>query len=475
MKNRFVLFIAGCCVLLLSSCMKSNETENELSHDCQILSFTLANDSISGLSNVLFTIDQLTGQIFNKDSMPYGTVLDEKVICSVNLGFGVMQSKIMQEATGDTILRTRESNYSFLMVDSLDFSKPVKFVNVMWDGMTTRAYRAWVNIHQVEPDSMVWSLFQDGISDQTIKEEKVVVCEKEEIPYYYMYIEPTNASLGYQLYRSPVSDGQNWTKLSVNGLPNGEVCLSQITVYENVFFAITTSGVLYTSIDGAEWVSLQVKQHYPVKALLGSLNADDDYTGAGKQASALAGIIEKDGELIYAFIDHDTRMWQWDEMNAVISEGFPVKNFGQVSYSSMHRARLMLVAGRDKNNQLTNRVWATDNGKVWAELTAQDTTYFPKQEGVSVVQYDEKFFMLSGIDENGKASSEILLSKDGGVSWSVSDTLVVMPQEFKARGFSSIHVDNEQFMYVFGGKERTNANVMNQIWRGRINRLGFED
>ena len=80
MKNRIVLFIAGCCALLLSSCLGSDDTQYELSKDCQILSFSLSNDSIPGLKDVVFTIDQVEGKIFNIDSMPYGTKLDEKVI-----------------------------------------------------------------------------------------------------------------------------------------------------------------------------------------------------------------------------------------------------------------------------------------------------------------------------------------------------------------------------------------------------------
>ena len=64
--------------------------------------------------------------------------------------------------------------------------------------------------------------------------------------------------------------------------------------------------------------------------------------------------------------------------------------------------------------------------------------------------------MLSGINEAGKASSDIYLSRDGGVNWSLSDSLVVMPQEFKARGFSSIYVDQDNYMYLFGGKDTYN-------------------
>lgn len=161
------------------------------------------------------------------------------------------------------------------------------------------------------------------------------------------------------------------------------------------------------------------------------------------------------------------------ERGTLLNEGFPLTGFGNLSYNSMFRARLLVVAGRDKDNKLTNTAWATEDGRVWAKLTDDETAPFDKQEGVAVAEYDDKMFMLSGIDEAGKASSDIYLSRDGGVNWSLSDTLVVMPQEFKARGFSSIYVDKDNYMYLFGGKETNSSNVLNQIWRGRINRLGF--
>lgn len=103
MKNRIVLFIAGCCALLLSSCLGSDDTQYELSKDCQILSFSLSNDSIPGLKDVVFTIDQVEGKIFNIDSMPYGTKLDEKVICTVKLASTVYTCQVMQEAISDTL------------------------------------------------------------------------------------------------------------------------------------------------------------------------------------------------------------------------------------------------------------------------------------------------------------------------------------------------------------------------------------
>ena len=105
--------------------------------------------------------------------------------------------------------------------------------------------------------------------------------------------------------------------------------------------------------------------------------------------------------------------------------------------------------------------------------TASDNSGYGDVIQVTLYNTENSFFLLSGIDASGTASSEIYFSRDGGINWSPSDSLIMMPQEFKARGFASIHVDADNFIYLFGGKETPNSNVLNEIWRGRINRLGF--
>ena len=95
MKNKIVLFIAGCFALALSSCLGEGLDYNyELSKDAQVYSFHLKNDSIPQLDSTKFSIDQYGqkvdengqyGLIYNPDSMAYGTVIDEKVICTMSL------------------------------------------------------------------------------------------------------------------------------------------------------------------------------------------------------------------------------------------------------------------------------------------------------------------------------------------------------------------------------------------------------
>ena len=106
MKNKLVLFITGCFALVLSSCLKSEDvTDIELVKNCQISSFKLSSDSISGLDTVKFTIDQLTGRIFNIDSLPFGTKI-EKVVCTITVQPVAMQLIGGIEAKSRMLIRT---------------------------------------------------------------------------------------------------------------------------------------------------------------------------------------------------------------------------------------------------------------------------------------------------------------------------------------------------------------------------------
>ena len=68
-----------------------------------------------------------------------------------------------------------------------------------------------------------------------------------------------------------------------------------------------------------------------------------------------------------------------------------------------------------------------------------------------------------------------------GIAWSKTETKFLLPQEFKGKGAYSIIVeptkdktvapaDKRDFIWViFGGN-----GTKNEVWRGRLNRLGFE-
>lgn len=457
MRNKIVLFVAGCCVLLLSSCLNSDEnTITEIAPNCQISSFTLATDSVKMLEKVKFSIDQLNGRIFNADSLPYGTEI-EKVVCTLKYmnSYAIGGIQVQQEAISDTLAWWNGT-------DSLDFSKPVKFKIYAYDAVTTKEYYAQVNIHQVVPDSMAWSLYADGVWNEALREQKVLVYTTSgQQAYYYMYAEPA-AGKGYKLYRSPVNDVRAWTELSLTGLPDEQVRISQLTAYDDRFYVPTTDGKLYDSADGQAWS--RIEEAPAVKYLLGNVAASE------KQPAVLCGISEGADGLRFAAMGEDQK---WTSGDAVPA-GFPLTGFGASEYSVMYHAYLMVVAGRDKDNRLVNSSWGTMNGTNWALLSDVEQQPFDNREGVMVTPYDDRLFLIGGLDASGKALKDIYTSTDYGVTWVLSDSLVVMPADYTARGFASVQVDKEQFMFFFGGKIAPGANELNQIWRGRINRLGFK-
>lgn len=457
MKNRIVLFVAGCIALLLSSCLGSDDNEYEIPKDCQITSFYVKHDSILGgkLDTVKFVIDQVNGRIFNPDSLPFGTVI-EKVLCTVTYANGMASIEVNPYAT--------DSTYYWDLKDSLDFSQPVKMVTAAYDGIAKKTYIAQVNVHQVVPDSMSWELYANNVLGFPVKEQKVITWGEENDEYYYMYAQSANTGNGYSLHSSSVSNARSWTELSLEGLPAGEVRLSQMAEYENTLYVPTTKGALYQSVDGQKWTL--VDQAPSVKTVLGAIK-----NGGLNQPSALAVIVDNNGTLNYAAMDEDQKWTTGD----VVPAGFPVSGFGALSSQNMFRESLTIVAGKDKDGKLLNAAWSTMSATTWVLLTDIESDYFNKREGVMLSAYDDKFCMVGGIDESNKALKDIYFSRDGGVSWTLSDTLTVMPEDYKARGFASVQVDKEKYMLIFGGKENNNANELDQIWRGRINRLGFKD
>jgi hypothetical protein len=451
MKNKTVLYITGCVILLLTSCLGSDDnTSTAPSRDAQIATFSLTNDSVSGLNSVKFTIDQLNGLIFNMDSMPYETKV-ERVLCNITFASYAISAAITPEAQPDT-------TFSWTDNDSIDFSKPVKIVVTAVDGTTTKTYTAQVNIHQIHPDSMLWKHYADNPVPETILAQKVIARTYNDRDVYFMYIQtPGN----YKLYYSPITDAVHWEELPLSGLDGSDKFISQLTTFGSSSYIPTGSGALYSSLDGIHWTP--VGNTPSVWSLLGALSEERN------QAPVLAAIVEDNGRLSFACMNENE---EWT-MGENVYDKFPVANFASYSYINMYHAYVMLVGGRDSEKQLINTTWATMNGKDWILLTNEGTSYFEKSEGMALTKYDEKLFLTGGMNAEGKATKDIYTSMDNGVTWARQDSLVVFPDAYKARGFASVQVDKDNYMLIFGGKTSNDTYQLNEIWRGRINRLGF--
>ena len=459
------LFIGG-ILNLLPSCLGGDkyETEEWNYMNAQIASFSLASNEFE-LSEVRFTIDQINSKIYNKDSLPFGTVFEEKVIATVGYDsqYGASSIFFIELATGDTVKSVS---------DSIDFSEPVMITVCAYDGITTKTYEAKLNIHQVNPDTMIWESYGELLPGKVYQ-------DMQTLPFggdYYLYIFENGA---YQLYRSDVATIVNWEKLDLSGFPEHAI-LSQMTEFEQTLFVTTEGGDLFFSEDGQEW--MQSTSEARVVSLLGYLPAD---TISGRSA-VLCCVADMDGFLRFITIDKQFTVTP----GQAVPVTFPLSGFGRLNYETRYYPRLVVASGRDSNNNLSDVAWVTMNGATWTPLSNPEAT-FTAREGAAVAYYDRCFFVIGGIDMDGKGLRDVYFSIDQGINWfheiyvlkekendDEADEYVPRPyypmhEGFDPRGYMSIVINEDNYILLFGGKAGKDTNCLNQIWRGRINRLGF--
>jgi hypothetical protein len=376
--------------------------------------------------------------------MPYGTLIEEKVLCSASFEVGAQAIMFVSEAKGDTV---------WGIEDSVDFSAPVMITVYPYDGITTKTYEARLNVHQVDPESMVWQKHSDFIADRMFRDIQVIRYKDR----YSMYAFDGD---GYSLYRTDTAEMTVWEKSPLSGL-QGNILLSQITEYEGRLYVITEQGELYGSEDGLEWT--KDGDAPKLKSLLGQISGNPTNKG-----SKLTAIADLDGALNFVAMNNDK---EWTTGDAV-PETFPLSEFGRLNYESMYYPRIVIASGRNVGNNLSDKAWSTMDGLKWVQLS-NDRSTFTAREGAALSYYDNCFYLIGGVDDLGVALKDVYCSKDYGVTW--ADTSYVMPEEYDPRGFSSVIIDKENYMLLFGGKASTDTNVLNELWRGRINRLGFKE
>jgi len=454
-KNKLLLWLFGGLAVLFSSCLGDTDTDLDewALSDCQISSFSLACDSISGLSSVKFTIDQLNGQIYNRDSMPYGTNINFKVSCSVTYVTGYVSStEVTQTATGEKAYWNGS--------DSLDFTSEVLFYVVSYDGKKGKSYTAKLNVHQQHPDSMIWAKSPTPLPAGSASDRKVVMHDD----HYRMYVRQGSS---YQLYQSPATDVNNWTTAPapLSGLSGKTFALAQMTEYEGNWYVAASDGSLYRSADGINWAP--VENAPQIVALAGVVHAGVK----PERPSALAALIKDGGQWMFAAMNASGEWQTGTEAPA----DFPVTGFASNSYEQVYYNHLTVVAGKDRNGSLSSKSWDTMDGLSWICLTRSGLFYFSQREGVMLTNYDDKLYLAGGIDASGKGLKDMYTSIDKGITWAEADSMTFLPDEFTGRGYASVIVDKDNYMFLFSGKESTDKNMSDELWCGRINRLGYKD
>jgi hypothetical protein len=449
----------------MASCLGSNSNNNDDYPwtDAEIVNFSLSSDSLSTLANVVFTIDQRAGLIYNYDSMAYQTALKYKPIITYTSGAGT--ANVLNITGGDSIWVA--SGDSLSIVDSLRIYSPdisdsltvyvpktLTFRVYSLDAQTTKTYTMQLNIHQVDPDSMVYSRIDPELSFLKAEETKTVMLNNT----FHTYSRINGL---IQLHTS--SDAINWTQETVSGLPVN-VVISGIQSNGNQLFAYTDDGDLYVRHDLTvdEWLLVDKPSSIKIKSILGYLNASPN------NPEGLSLIIETEGKNTFAFTK-DFIQWDYDS-TVSIPDNFPMTDFSTYCYELMYLQRITIIGGISSNGVVQNAVWATDNGRYWAKLTSDGVNVFPPLEGANAIYYNKEFWLMNG-QSGGSYNKNIYYSVDGGITWQIKPEKCTLPINYTGRYGASVVMDKDnKYFYIIGGKQAVN---LTDIWKGGLNKMEF--
>lgn len=493
--NRFILS-AGLVALIGASfsCNKKTEDSEDIympASSVAVTKFTLKAKGTSGLrlDSVFFSIDLNKGVIFNADSLPVGT--DVTKIVPV-ITYTSSASAVTLTQTGGKY--TGEINYKENPNDSVDFSGKVVLKIVAEDKTTTRSYNIKVNVHKMEPDSLVW----DRLAVTPIPSRLPNPAQQKTVAYdgsTYSLIGEADGSLTLAV-ASDLTDGE-WNKTEVT--PGFDPDIRTLRAAPVALYILDKAGNLHSSADGISWE--------PTGEVWTNI--------IGAYGDALLGLRAEAGKLVHT-------SWPHIYGESAVSADFPVAGYSDFVQFSNRWTTLpigFMTGGRLADGTVTDRTWGFD-GDHWAVLSegmspaVTGATLVPyyvyRKTSSSLVQTEfSVWMMIGGEREDGTSNRKIYVSYDNGVNWYAADTQMQLPDYFPglreldglvvewpkqasltdnwtdmpSRGLSPMArlkftVDDYEvywdcpYIYIFGGVKDDGA-LNDRIWRGVLNRLTF--
>lgn len=285
MKRKFFAFIALITATLsLSSCLSSDETTVEYTHDTAITAFslgsldrytktkagkdTLLKANVTG-SDYKFYIDQAQRLIYNVDSLPCG-VRDTAVLATIS-------SKNSSPILLMDINKTDSITGYYSSSDSINFSKP-RFIRVYSSDYSAYAeYKVTVNVHKELPYEFKWhELAQNNSQLAAFSDLKAVACGD------HIYVFGKTAEGTTKVLKSAINDGTAWSSITMSVGLSSDAYQSAVALDGKLY--ISDGGKVYASADAATWTV--VSGNADIKQLIGASSKYlYAYTAAGISVS----------------------------------------------------------------------------------------------------------------------------------------------------------------------------------------------
>ena len=450
MKRKFFAFIALITATLsLSSCLSSDETTVEYTHDTAITAFslgsldrytktkagkdTLLKANVTG-SDYKFYIDQAQRLIYNVDSLPCG-VRNTAMLATIS---SKNSSPILLM---DTIKTDSVAGY-YSSSDSINFSTP-RLIRVYSSDYSAYAeYKVTVNVHKELPYEFKWhELAQNNSQLAAFSDLKAVACGDD------IYVFGKTAE-GIKVLKSAINDGSAWSSIRMNVSLSSDAYQSAVALDGKLY--ISDGGKVYASADAETWNL--VSKNADIKQLIGASSKYlYAYTAAGISVSKDKGASWKAEKLD---TDADSLPTQNISMNVA----------GVLSAKDVEN--VMLLGTRDKASKDTiATTWlrtvdyganAEDGQWNYLEIEKNKSGKMPWLDQVITCAADTGFVALGS---NGKWYK----SQDAGLTWT-QDKKVALPGEFGTAARFAFCRDNQHYYWIIRN---------GYVWRGRFNIDGW--
>ena len=423
MRKSIYFFGMFFLMLFATSCLDSGGTSSTLiSEDAVITSFYLYNDSIEGISDYDFTIDDDKKLIYNYDSITYGTRID-------SLSF-VINPRFSAVYINDSIVYKSSAVY-------LDFNKDVKITVVAADEKTSADYYVEVNVHKVDPDTFVWKCVSSDVFVGEASSAKSVYFGEKLI---YMAV-VNNRLVAYES-----GDGVDWSAVEPKGIDVDLTMLNlNYLVATDDYLYVLVNGELYQSADVATWTLVETSGEEAEYLLFGMGNKIYGIT-ANRNLVCLNGS-------------------EWMDLG-VLPSNFPVEGGAVlVAAAPSGKDRVFVLGGIDAEGNYLSSVWSSEDGVYWSEMTGGVEQFTPRAYA-AVAQYGEGLMLFGGKGESGAVVKDAqLYSKDFGLNWEEPKAKSVIDSLYVPRYEHSAVVTPAGYIYLIGGRVSSEASV-NDVWMG---------
>lgn len=450
MKRKFFAFIALITATLsLSSCLSSDETTVEYTHDTAITAFslgsldrytktkagkdTLLKANVTG-SDYKFYIDQAQRLIYNVDSLPCG-VRDTAILATIS-SKNSSPILLMDINKPDSVAAYYSSS------DSINFSKP-RFIRVYSSDYSAYAeYKVTVNVHKELPYEFKWhELAQNNSQLAAFSDLKAVACGD----YIYVFGKTTE---GTKVLKSAINDGSAWSPIMMKVGLSSDAYQSAVALDGKLY--ISDAGKVYASADAETWT--EVSKNADIKQLIGASSKYlYAYTAAGISVSKDKGV-----------------SWEQEKLDTH-ADYLPTQNISMNVagvLSAKNVENVMLMGTRDKAlNDTVATTWLRTvdydvNAEAgqwnYLEIENNKSGKMPWLDQVITCAADTGFVALGN---NGKWYK----SQNAGLTWK-QDKMVVLPAKFATEGRFAFCRDKQHYYWIIRN---------GYVWRGRFNIDGW--